>query len=135
MSDTFYQGRYSVSNTQWKMIEPFLPKPKFGGRPALDSRTVFNAILWILGSGATWRDLPKEYGNWNSIYHIFRKWCELGVFEKILQSLVEESKKYFLAEMDSTFCKAHQHAAGARKIYGNQNIGVSKNYQNSRSRK
>ena len=58
----------------------------FGGRPALDSRTVFNAILWILGSGATWRDLPKEYGNWNSIYHKFRKWCELGVFEKILQS-------------------------------------------------
>ena len=126
MSDIFYQGRYSVSNTQWKMIEPFLPKPKFGGRPALGSRTVFNAILWILGSGATWRDLPKEYGNWNSIYHKFRKWCELGVFEKILQSLVEESRKYFLAEMDSTFCKAHQHAAGARKIYGNQNIGVSR---------
>ena len=50
---------------------------------------------------------------------------ELGVFEKILQSLVENSRKYFLVEIDSTFCKVHQHAAGAQKNYGNQNIGVS----------
>ena len=98
----------------------------FGGRPALDSRTVFNAILWILGSGATWRDLPKEYGNWNSIYHKFRKWCELGVFEKILQSLIDSCKKYSLIEIDSTFCKVHQHAAGALKKLGDQTIGVSR---------
>ena len=78
-------------------IEPFLPKPK-------------------------WRDLPKEYGNWNNIYHKFRSWCDLGVFEKILQSLVETGRKYFLVEMDSTFCKVHQHSAGAKKILGNQAI-------------
>ena len=70
--------------------------------------------------------MPKEFGNWNSIYHIFRKWIDLGVFEKILQSLVEISRKYYLVEIDSTFCKVHQHAAGARKILGNQNIGVSR---------
>ena len=65
-------------------------------------------------------------GNWNSIYHIFRKWIDWGVFEKILQSLVENSRKYFLVEIDSTFCKVHQHAAGARKILENQNIEVSR---------
>ena len=70
--------------------------------------------------------MPKEFGNWNSIYHIFRKWIDWGVFEKILQSLVENSRKYFLVEIDSTFCKVHQHAAGARKILGNQNIEVSR---------
>ena len=101
MSDTFYQGRYSVSNTQWKMIEPFLPKAK-------------------------WRDLPKEYGNWNSIYHKFRSWCDSGVLENILQSLVDDCRNFYLVEIDSTFCKAHQHATGARKILGNQNIGVSR---------
>lgn len=126
MSDTFYQGRYSVSNEQWKIIEPFLPIPKFGGRPALNPRTVFNAILWILGSGAAWRDLPKQYGNWNSIYHKFRNWIESGVFEKILQTLIEKSREYYLVEIDSTFCKVHQHAAGARKILGNQDIGISR---------
>ena len=55
----------------------------------------------------------------------------LGVFEKILQSLVEISRKYFLVEIDSTFCKVHQHAAGTRKILGNQNIGVSRGGKNN----
>ena len=68
--------------------------------------------------------MPKEFGNWNSIYHIFRKWSDLGVFEKIL--LVEIGRKYFLVEIDSTFCKVRQHATGALKIFGNQNIGVSR---------
>ena len=123
MSETFY---HKITDEQWKIIEPHLPKPKSTGRPALNSRTVFNAIFWVLDSGAKWRYLPKEFGNWNIIYHKFRKWCELGVFEKILQSLVENAKKYFLIEMDSTFCKVHQHAAGARKILGNQDIGISR---------
>ena len=123
MSETFY---HKITDEQWKIIEPHLPKPKSTGRPALNSRTVFNAIFWVLDSGAKWRYLPKEFGNWTIIYHKFRKWCELGVFEKILQSLVENAKKYFLIEMDSTFCKVHQHAAGARKILGNQDIGISR---------
>ena len=92
----------------------------------MNSRTVFNAILWILGSGATWRDLPKEYGNWNSIYHKFRSWIEARVFEKILQALIDDCREYYLVEIDSTFCKVHQHAAGARKIFGNQDIGTSR---------
>ena len=53
---------------------------------------------------------------------MFRSWCDLGVFEKILQSLVETGRKFFLVEMDSTFCKVHQHSAGAKKILGNQAI-------------
>lgn len=123
MSEIFY---HKITDEQWEIIKSHLPKPKSTGRPALNSRTVFNAIFWILDSGAKWRYLPEKFGNWNSIYHKFRKWCELRVFEKILQSLVENSRKYFLVEIDSTFCKVHQHAAGARKIFGNQNIGVSR---------
>lgn len=123
MSKSFY---HKITDEQWKIIEQHLPKPKSTGRPGINPRTAFNAIFWMLDSGAKWRYMPKEFGNWNSIYHIFRKWIELGVFEKILQSLVENAKKYFLIEMDSTFCKAHQHAAGARKILGNQDIGISR---------
>ena len=76
--------------------------------------------------GAKWRYIPKKFGNWNSIYHIFRKWSDFGVFEKILISLIEIGRKYFLVEIDSTYCKVHQHAAGVRKIFGNQNIGASR---------
>ena len=120
MSKSFY---HKITDEQWKIIEPHLPKPKSKGRPGINPRTAFNAIFWMLDSGAKWRYMPKEFGNWNSIYHIFRKWSDWGVFEKILQSY---SRKYFLVEIDSTFCKVHQHAAGARKILGNQNIEVSR---------
>ena len=123
MSKLFY---HKITDKEWEIIEPHLPKPKSTGRPGINTRTAFNAIFWILDSGTKWRYLPKKFGNWNSIYHIFRRWIELGVFEKILQSLVENSRKYFLVEIDSTFCKVHQHAAGARKIFGNQDIGVSR---------
>ena len=87
---------------------------------------VFNAILWILSSGAPWRDLPAHYGNWNSIYHKFRLWCAQNVFENILKALVADTEKYLLVEIDSTFCKVHKHAAGALKKYGNQAIGMSR---------
>lgn len=103
-----------------------MPKPKSTGRPSLNPQTVFEAIFWILDSGAKWRYLPEKFGNWNSIYHKFRKWYDEGVFEKILRSLVDSCRKFYLVEMDSTFCKVHQHAAGARKILENQNIRISR---------
>ena len=70
--------------------------------------------------------MPTHFGNWNSIYHKFRKWCADNVFENILQALVANTEKYLLVEIDSTFCKVHQHAAGDRKKHGNQSIGVSR---------
>ena len=85
-----------------------MPQAKSTGRPRLDSRTVFNAILWVLESGAKWRYVPQEFGNWNSIYHKFRSWIEAGVFEKILKSLVDDCREYYLVEIDSTFCKVRR---------------------------
>ena len=126
MSKSFYHERYCLTKTQREIIEPLLPAPKLTGRPALNPLTVFNAILWILSSGAPWRDLPTHYGNWNSIYHKFRKWCVDDVFENILKVLVADTEKYLLVEIDSTFCKVHQHAAGARKKNGEQAIGMSR---------
>lgn len=123
MSETFYQ---KITDNQWQIIETCLPKVKSTGRPGLNSRTVFNAILFILESGTKWRYIPKEYGNWNSIYHKFRKWIEQGVFEKILQALIEDCQKYYLLEIDSTFCKVHQDGIGAIKKLENQAIGVSR---------
>ena len=107
MSKSFF---HTISDNQWDIIEPHLPKVKTTGRPGLNPRTVFDAIFWVLDSGAKWRYIPQEFGNWNSIYHKFRQWCDSGVFEKILQSLVDNCRKYYLVEMDSTFCKVHQHA-------------------------
>ena len=124
--------RYSLTKAQEEIIQPLLPAPKATGRPGLNPLIVFNAILWVLSSGAPWRDLPPHYGNWNSIFHKFRQWCAQNVFENILKALVTDTDKYLLVQMDSTFCKMHQHAAGASKILGNQAIGVSRGGKNTK---
>ena len=129
MSERFY---HEVTDKQWKIIEPNLPSPKNTGRPNLNARKVFNAIYWVLSSGAKWRYIPKEYGNWNSIYHKFRQWIEKGVFEKILQALIDNDTKYALIEIDSTFCKVHQNATGALKKHGEQAIAVSRGGKNTK---
>ena len=68
MSNSFYHKRYCLTKTQEEIIKPLLPKAKSTGRPGLNPLIVFNAILWIMSSGAAWRDLPPHFGNRNSIY-------------------------------------------------------------------
>ena len=101
MSNSFYHERYCLTKAQEEIIKPLLPSSKPTGRPCLNPITVFNAILWILSSGAAWRDLPPHFGN---IYHKFRKWCADDVFENILQALVADTEKYLIVQIDSTFC-------------------------------
>jgi transposase len=79
--------------------------------------------VWILANGSTWRSLPPKYGKWNSVYKKFQKWSADGLFDNLIENNAEKSE---IIAIDSTFCKVHQSAAGARKIYGNQDIGVSR---------
>ena len=90
MSNSFYHK--DLTEAQWNRIKFMFEKPAKVGRPALNPRSVFNALMWILKSGARWRDLPARYGNWNSIYHKFRLWCSLGLFERLLKSLMPIAK-------------------------------------------
>ena len=127
MSNSFYHK--DLTDAQWNRIKFVFEKREKVGRPSLNPRTVFNGILWILKSGGRWRDLPARYGNWNSIYHKFRRWCSLGLFERLLQLINGDAKGATLLEMDSTFCKVHQSACSGRK---NQAIGVSRGGKNTK---
>ena len=127
MSNSFYHK--DLTEAQWGRIKfVFEKKPKVG-RPPLNPRRVFNAILWILKSGARWRDLPARYGNWNSIYHKFRLWCSQGLFEQLLQLINADAKEATLLELDSTFCKVHQSACSALK---DQAVGSSRGGKNTK---
>lgn len=121
MSNKLYHKQ--ISNYWWNKIKVLFPQNKGKGRPILNPKIVLNAILWILKSGARWRDLPPHFGNWNSIYHTFRRWAKLGIFEKILQIVNKNNQNSKLIEMDSTYCKVHQSACSKLK---NQEIGVSR---------
>ena len=82
--------RDRISDRDWAVISPFLPSEQGRNcRPAHDNRLVFAGMLWILRSGAPWRDLPSTFGKWNSVYRRFRRWCEAGVFDDLLETLVE----------------------------------------------
>jgi transposase len=81
---------------------------------------VLNGILWVLRTGAPWRDLPERYGPWQTVYSRFRRWREAGVWDRLLRELQREAAHDdtlddSLAMIDGTSIRAHQHAAGAKK--------------------
>ena len=127
MSNSFYHK--DLTQAQWNRIKIVFEEPPKVGRPSLNPRIVFNAIMWILKSGARWRDLPARYGNWNSIYHKFRRWCSLGLFERLLKFINADAQAATLLEMDSTFCKVHQSACSGLK---GQAIGSSRGGNNTK---
>ena len=127
MSNSFYHK--DLTETQWSRIKFVFEEPRKVGRPSLNPRIVFNAIMWILKSGGRWRDLPARYGNWNSIYHKFRLWCSQGLFERLLQLINADADNSTLLEIDSTFCKVHQSACSALK---NQAVGSSRGGKNTK---
>src|SRR5258707_12204934 len=87
------RGRWELSDAQWKKIEPILrPKRRSDGRgrPWQDTRAVLNGILWVLGTGAQWRELPKKYTPYQTCPRRFQRWGRGGKLEKILRLLAEE---------------------------------------------
>lgn len=104
---------------RWARLEPLLPPIPKMGRPPRDRRQVFDAIWWRARTGVPWRDVPERYGPWETAYTIFRRWQIDGPWAHILNNLqVKEDTDGIIkweVSVDSTVCRAHQHAAGARK--------------------
>ena len=90
------QRRYTsdLTDAQWAMLEPLLPvKHTKRGRPRpLDLREVLNAIFYLVKTGCQWRNLPKEFPNYNSVYYYFRKFIRGHVWERIQRALRYEDR-------------------------------------------
>ena len=107
--------RYEVTDEQWRIIEPHLGnKAKRMGRPQADNRKLFNGVLWILRTGAPWRDLPEYYGPWQTVYKRFAQWQENGKLKALFDQLREGADMQDLY-IDGTYIKAHRASAGAKK--------------------
>ena len=81
-------NRGDLSNEQWETLKPLLPplKPRTG-KPNHDHRQVVNGILWILRTGAPWRDLPERYGSWQSVATRFYRWQKANIWQQVLEHL------------------------------------------------
>ena len=110
------QRRHELADGEWERLRKYFPERQSGqlGRPRNDERQTLNGILWIVRTGAPWRDLPERYGAWSTVYSRFTQWQESGLFEKILAELGEEADFQDMG-MDSSFSHAHQHSAGAKR--------------------
>ena len=106
--------RRELADRQWKRIEQLVAgKQGDKGRSGEDNRLFVDAVLWILRTGAPWRDLPPEFGNWNSTYVRFRRWARKGIWEGLFKALADDPD-FEHVMIDATIVRAHQHAAGAK---------------------
>jgi len=103
--------RYELSQMQWERIAPLLPgKDSDPGRTGGVNRLFVNGCLWVLRSGAHWRDLPERYGKWKTLHKRFTRWAKAGVWEEVFASLIKDRNNQYLM-LDSTLVRAHQQAA------------------------
>jgi transposase len=116
--------RHDISDRTWNLLESHLPGRKgiWGGQ-AKDNRQFINAVFWILRTGAPWRDLPPDYGDWKNTHRRFCRWRDKGIWEALLEKLINEPDYEWLM-VDASHIKVHPHAAGARG--GNQEMGRTK---------
>ena len=93
------------------------------GRPAQDNRRFLNAVFWILRTGAPWRDLPPDYGDWKNTHRRYSRWRDNGAWQKLLEAVTDAPDFEWLM-IDASHIKAHPHAAGA--VGGNQALARTK---------
>ena len=95
-----------LTDEQWRKIEPLLPAFKRSGRGGpkpVDNRAVFEGILWVLRSGARWKDLPKEYPSASTCWRRLRDWEEQGVWERVWRGFLAELDEKGLLDWEETF--------------------------------
>ncbi len=110
------RGRWRLSDAQWQLSEPILrPKRRSDGRghPWQDTRAVLNGILWVLGTGAQWRELPERYPPYQTCHRRFQQWVREGKLERILRVLAEGLRARGKLQLEEAFIDAS--FTGAKK--------------------
>ena len=105
-----------ITNAQYQKIAKYLPVQR--GNVKISHLQLINAILYVAENGCKWRTLPKEYGNWHTVYVRLNRWSKNGVLERVFAALqtvgIIEVRVKFIC-LDSTTFKVHPDACGALK--------------------
>jgi transposase len=79
--------RHCLRDEEWDLIVDLFPLVARTGRPPVDRRKVVDGIFWVLRTGVPWRDLPAEFGKWQTVWHLFDQWNGSGLWDKIVDRL------------------------------------------------
>lgn len=115
--------RHDLTDAQWEVLAPLLPEAPVRGRPRRYClRGLVDGVRYRTRTGWPWRDVPDRYGPWWRIYALFRSWQVRGVWEHLERELTTAvvttqgpEAVWDEVSVDSTTCRAHVHAAGARR--------------------
>ena len=105
-----------LNKNQYNLIKPYLPVQR--GNVKISNLDLINAVLYVAENGCKWRALPREFGNWHTIYTRLKRWAERGVLERLFVALQKEKLikiSVTCLGLDSTSIKVHPDAAGALK--------------------
>ena len=105
--------RYDLTDFEWSVIEPLLPKDRRGVKPK-GNRRILNGIFWVLRAGAPWRDLPERYGPYTTAYNRFNRWRKAGIWDGMMDAIVKAHDGK-VQMIDSSIVRVHQHASGVKK--------------------
>ena len=104
--------RFVLTDAQWAKMEPHcLGKPSDPGRSGTDNRRFIEAVLWIARTGSPWRDLPSDFGKWNTVFKRFRDWVKADVFTRLFDAVSDEpDMEYAMVELPQmkTPCRVEQ---------------------------
>jgi transposase len=112
--------RGNLTDEQWERLKPLLPPERPArGRPNHSHRRIINGILWVIRTGAPWRDMPACFGPFGTVSSRFYRWRAAGIWSRVLQALQSQADQqgrlnWNLHFVDGSVVRAHQHAAGAR---------------------
>ncbi len=106
--------RLMLSDGQWEQLKDLVPgKAGDAGATGRDNRLFVEAVLWIARTSAPWRDLPRDFGLWNSVWKRFSRWSEKGVWERLFNALADDPDFEYVI-VDGTIVRVHQHGTGAK---------------------
>jgi len=113
-------ARMLLTDGEWERIADVFPEPAATGRPLSDPRRIVDGILWILRTGAPWRDLPEEFGPFQTVWRLFDKWNSDGTLDAVLERLQTAAVDLGKIDndlwcVDGTTARAHKCAGGGGK--------------------
>ena len=124
-------ARLLLTDEEWELIADAFPAAAKTGRPRRDPRNVLDGILWVMRTGSPWRDLPAEFGPWQTAWRMFDEWNAQGTLVEMLHRL----QSAFLAAgaiddelwcIDGTIVRAHRCAAGGGKKGTRRSLAITR---------